>query len=175
MKMGEIMKSSIPISLVIIAISLKALHAQHQLSPADQISSMAWLEGEWSGTFAGGPFWAQYSSPEGGNIISLNKDLSGGQTPGYIEFERFTFDDTSAFLVPYPGGKPHSLKFRLVAAAFDPSSKKATFRNTVNDWPTDLTYARVSADSLVITLSGPGEEGRSPQVLDARLGLVKRR
>jgi hypothetical protein len=158
---------------IMIAIPLVLLWAQQDSTPAGQLASMTWLEGAWSGTFAGGPFWARYSSPEGGNILSMNKVITDKPGPGYVEFERFSYDDTSVFLVPYPDGKPHSLKFRLVETTFDSTKKTATFRNAANDWPTNLTYARVSADSLIITLSGPGEEGVGEQVLEARLGMVK--
>ena len=147
-----------------------SVNAQQSLTPGGQLAAMTWLEGEWTGIFGESPFWASYSSPQGGAILSLSKDLTPGREPCYIEFERFSYDDTSVYLVPYPGGVPHSLKFRLVD--FDPMSKKATFRDVDNDWPTDLIYKRVDGDSLIITLTGPGEEGR-PRTITARLGLVK--
>jgi len=165
------------VKLVIAVISISLMFtttgAQQPSNPAIQLASMTWLEGAWTGMFAGGPFWARYTSPDGGNILSMNKVLTGKPGPGYFEFERFSYDDTSVFLVPYPDGKPHALKFRLVDTHFDPAERKAMFRNTANDWPTDLTYHRISSDSLVIVLSGPGEEGIGKQVLEARLGLVK--
>ena len=142
-------------------------------SPAAQLGSMTWLEGKWLGDFAGNPFWAQYSSPEGGAILSLSKDLTPGREPCYIEFELFSYDDTSVFLIPYPDGKPHSLKFRLVD--FDQSALRAKFQNMKNDWPSDLTYERTSADSLIITLSGPGKDGKERRVISARLARVSER
>jgi hypothetical protein len=166
------MRKSVIVSLFILS-STVLLNAEQGSIPSDQIATMTWLEGEWLGTFAGSPFWASYSSPKGGVILSISKDLTPGKEPCYIEFERFTYDDTSVFLIPYPDGKPHSLKFRLAGASFDPAQKKAIFRNAENDWPTDLAYQRVSEDSLIITLSGPGEEGRGTQELSARLGLIK--
>jgi hypothetical protein len=161
------------IAAMLILIAMTASKAQEPQTPASQLASMTWFEGVWSGTFGENPFWACYTSPQGGTILSVNKDLTPGQEPCYIEFERFAYDDTSVFLVPYPGGEPHSLKFRLVN--FDPKMARATFQNSNNDWPTELTYECTTADSLIITLSGPGPESKTPQVMSARLGLVKGR
>ena len=138
------------------------------LSPAEQVASMTWFEGKWEGLFGGNQFEATYSSPEGGAILSMNKEFIEGK-PCYVEFERFGYDDSGVFLIPYPGGKPKDFKFRLVG--FDPNINKASFQNKANDWPTDIIYERVSEDSLVITLTGPRKVGEKERTMQLRLGM----
>lgn len=136
-------------------------------SPAEQLATITWLEGKWTGLFGGNRFEATYSSPEGGAMLSMNKEFHDGH-PCSIEFERFGYDDTGVFLLPYPGGKPKDLKFYLVG--FDPNIKRASFQNRANDWPTDIRYERVSEDSLHISLSGPAKDGNGVSAMLLRLG-----
>ncbi len=137
------------------------------LAPAEQLATMTWMEGKWTGLFGGNRFEATYSSPEGGAILSMNKEFLEGH-PCYVEFERFGYDDTGAFLIPYPGGRPKDIKFRLIG--YDPAVKRASFQNRENDWPTDIIYERVSEDSLFITLSGPAKDSDSMKTMQLRLG-----
>lgn len=154
--------------MVILSISALALADQPVISPRQQISAMTWLQGHWKGTFGDNPYETMYSSPEAGAILSWSKEFVPAR-PAYIEFERWGYDDTSAYVLPYPGGEP-KIKFRLVN--FDSTVTKAHFQNLSNDWPTDLIYHRISPDSLHITVSGPGKEGKTDAVM-LRLGLVK--
>lgn len=84
---------------------------------------MTWLEGKWTGLFGGNRFEATYSSPDGGAMLSMNKEFHDGRLSS-IEFERFGCDDTGTFLLPYPGGKPKEFKF--CAAGYDTDVKRAS-------------------------------------------------
>lgn len=157
------------LTIVLLALTVAlAFASDSTMTPEQQVKSMTWLEGHWKGTFGTNPYETTYSSSEVGAVLAWSKEFVPGR-PVYIEFERWGYDDTSAYVIPYPGGEQKP-KFRLVD--FDPTVTKAHFRFPENDWPTDLIYHRVSPDSLHITVSGPGKEGKTNAVM-LRLGLVK--
>lgn len=115
------------------------------------MESMTWLEGTWTGD----GFETIYSSPKGGVIVSVSKFYDDGICVLY-EFERWDIADGQVRMTPYPGGK-ESVSFTLVD--FDPSIKRARFENPAHDWPTSLSYERVSETGLLIELAGPDDEG----------------
>ncbi len=140
---------------------------ENDLSGADIINQLGWLEGKWSGTFEDNPFEAIYSSPRGGVILSISKEF-GERGPCFIEFEKIEYWENNVFLTPYPGGEK-SDKFDLVD--YDPDIQKAHFRNLKHDFPTDITYER-TADSLHITVAGKNRNGELTEFM-VRMALVE--
>jgi hypothetical protein len=121
------------------------------------ISDLSWLEGTWRGRIGGRDFEARYSSPEGGLILSASKYTAKGKAVGF-EFERFAEKDAAVVLTPYPDGKESPATFRLTD--FNQKSRRAVFENPAHDFPTKISYQRVSEDSLTILVSGPGKDGK---------------
>lgn len=124
-----------------------AAHAQ----PEAVIAELDWLAGNWSGDMWGGRFEAFYSTPEGGRVLSHSRLMKDGAVVFY-EFEVFEGRDELVHLQPYPGGKPAG---GFTLASHDPATRTAVFENPEKDFPTRITYQRVSDDKLVIDLTDP--------------------
>ncbi|MFZ5477258.1 MAG: DUF6265 family protein [Myxococcota bacterium] len=118
--------------------------------PASDLAGLGWLAGEWRGKVDGATFVTAYTSPEGGLVLSVSKTIEGGRAV-FHEFERFEVKDGAVVLTPYPGGR-QSVPFTLTG--YDPKVRSATFVNAGHDFPTEITYARVADDRLVVTLTG---------------------
>lgn len=117
-----------------------------------RLAAMDWLAGHWIGEMWGGTFYAHYSTPEGGLILSHSRLIKEGDEAFY-EFEVFgPADDEVVWLQPYPSGrKAVGLRLREL----DVQARKATFENPEKDYPTRIVYHRKAEDELVITLSDP--------------------
>jgi hypothetical protein len=140
------------------------------LGPAapPSISDLSWLEGIWHGKIGGRDFEARYTGVEGAQVLSASKYTENGKPAGF-EFERFEQRGDTVVLTPFPDGKS-SVSFPL--AEYDSKGRRAVFENLAHDFPTRISYQRVTNDSLTILVSGPGKDGKE-QVL--RYALEKRR
>lgn len=137
----------------------------YRRDPADILAMLHWLEGDWAGTFAGHRFLARYTSPEGGMILSVSKQIDDGRVT-LFELERFHVADGEVTLTPYPFGKAGGDTFKLTD--YDPSVKRAMFSNPDHDYPTELTYEQAEPDRLTITLSGKARGSARVLVADLR-------
>jgi hypothetical protein len=132
-------------------VALPALLADPSEPGGDPISAMDWIAGTWQGDVGGETFWTQYTSPQGGLILSVSKTLGADGRATLFEFERWMTVNGRTTMTPYPAGK-QSVDFTL--EGWDPKVRKATFVNPQHDFPQSLTYERVGEDSLVIVLKG---------------------
>jgi len=119
--------------------------------PAEQLASMGWLAGEWSGEMWGGRYVAYYSTPEGGKILSHSRLLKGAEV-AFHEFEVFEAREGGVHLAPYPGGRPAD---GFALAELDPEARRAVFENPDKDFPTRIVYERPAEGELRVTLSDP--------------------
>ena len=124
------------------------------------VSDLSWLEGTWRGRIGGRDFEAHYTGVEGGQILSASKYTEEGKPAGF-EFERFEQRGDTLILTPYPEGQS-SDSFPL--ADYDAENRRAVFENLAHDFPTRISYQRLSRDRLTILVSGPAEDGKE-QVL----------
>ena len=124
------------------------------------VSDLSWLEGTWRGRIGGRDFEAHYTGVEGGQILSASKYTEEGKPAGF-EFERFEQRGDTLILTPYPEGQS-SVSFPL--ADYDAENRRAVFENLAHDFPTRISYQRLSRDRLTILVSGPAEDGKE-QVL----------
>ena len=115
------------------------------------VSDLSWLEGTWRGRIGGRDFEAHYTGVEGGQILSASKYTEEGKPAGF-EFERFE----------QRGEGQSSVSFPL--ADYDAENRRAVFENLAHDFPTRISYQRLSRDRLTILVSGPAEDGKE-QVL----------
>jgi hypothetical protein len=134
------------------------------IKPAAVIAQMTWLAGTWQGPAWGGTFVAYYSTPEGGRILSHSK-LMKNDAVAFHEFEVFEPREETVFLQPYPGGKP-AAGFTLAEAS--KKERKAVFDNPKNEYPTRITYHRISDERLVITLSDPHRKSGKVETFDLK-------
>lgn len=118
---------------------------------AQKLSDLAWLEGDWAGTFGGLQFETHYTGPEGGMILSLSKQIREGRVT-LFEMERFVEKEGQVILTPFPFGRASSDDFQL--EEFEPATRKARFISPEHDFPTEIIYQLVAPDELHITIAG---------------------
>lgn len=121
------------------------------------LPTLDWLAGHWEGTFGGHFFETHYTSPDGGMILSVSKQIRRGRV-SLFEMEQFVERAGEVVLTPYPFGKASRDLFRLVD--YDSSIKKAKFVSPEHDFPTEISYELVSADRLRIVVAGLSGERR---------------
>jgi Domain of unknown function (DUF6265) len=124
------------------------------------ISDLSWLEGTWYGRIGGRDFEAHYTGVEGGQVLSASKYTEDSKPAGF-EFERFEQRGDTLLLTPFPEGRS-TVSFTL--AEYDAAARRAVFENLSHDFPTRISYQRLTRDRLTILVSGPGEDGKE-QVL----------
>jgi hypothetical protein len=112
------------------------------------ITSLAFLEGTWTGTADGERFEASYSSPSGGKIVSWSKGFAGDKV-AFFELEVFEEKNGTLIVTPFPDGK-RAASFKLASL----EGEKAVFTNPKNAFPRDIVYERVSKDELRFLVSG---------------------
>jgi hypothetical protein len=134
------------------------------------LNDLSWLEGIWRGKIEGRDFEARYTGVEGGQMLSASKYTANGKPAGF-EFERFEQRGDTVVLTPFPDGKS-SVSFPL--AEYDSKGRRAVFENLAHDFPTRISYQRVTNDSLTILVSGPGKGGKD-QVLTYALKKKRER
>ena len=115
---------------------------------------MDWLEGRWRGPADEGTWEAIYSGPEGGMILSLNKQIVDDKVI-LFEFERFVVQDGEVVMAPSPAGRPSPVVFTLTE--FDAEGRRAVFENPRHDFPQILVYHRHAHDKLRIQVQARGE------------------
>lgn len=123
--------------------------------PAHSVSAtpanLAWLAGSWKGTSEQGRWEASYTTPDGGVILSSNKEFRGDRVV-MIEFECFQMIDGVLTLTPYPFGKKSDTTFPL--KEIDDTQSRAVFANPEHDFPKEITYHRSAANKLEIKVTG---------------------
>lgn len=118
-------------------------------TPTEILSSLGWLEGNWLGEVDGRLWETIYGSPDGGQILSMSKEIVDGKLV-FFEFERFSTSATDVLLWPYPAGR-NSVSFRLVE--HDAGRQRAVFENLAHDFPKRIVYER-TGDLLEIDVTG---------------------
>jgi hypothetical protein len=155
----------IRITLLALLLAGSLVPAEEPATAAEKIATMTWLAGTWKGPMWGGTFTTQYSSPEGGMVLSTNKLISDGKLKMF-EFEVFAVRGADVLLTPFPGGKP-AATFKMTS--LDTKAQKAVFEFADKDFPTRITYHRTAEKKLVITLDDPhgGSDEKAVFVLSA--------
>ncbi len=158
--------ASFTVSLILLVLVLLTLPlvGWESAAPTQQLSSLTWLAGTWKGPMWGGEFVAYYTTPEGGKVLSYSELLKDGKV-SFHEFEKLDVEDGVVRLTPFPRGNP-AATFKLVE--LDTRARKVVFDNPEKDFPTRITYHRVSRDNLVITLSDPHGKNEKQQKFDLR-------
>jgi hypothetical protein len=153
------MRPTIPLCIALV-LSVPPAPQPRSLTAAPTISDLSWLEGTWRGRIGSREFETRYTGADGGQILSASKYSESGAPAGF-EFERFEQHGDTLLLTPFPEGKS-SVSFPL--SEYDGKTRRAVFENLAHDFPTRISYQRVSRDRLTILVSGPGEDGNQQVV-----------
>lgn len=135
------------------------------------LHALTFMTGCWRGQFGGGQagpgtIEEYYSTPTSNMIIGVTRFVRGGRTVDF-EFTRIMASDSGVTLMPQPRGRPPT-PFRMTSS----DSMSAVWENPAHDFPQKISYRRISTDSIVAAIEGPGEGGRT-QRMEWRMGKVR--
>ena len=131
-------------ALVVLAAS--TLAAQ---TPAGGVEGLAWMEGTWSGEKDGVAMEELWTSPRGGALLGLHRDVKGPRLLSW-EFLRIQATDAGTFYYASPRSAPPTA-FKLV----ETGHKRAVFENKEHDFPQRILYWVDAKGALHARIEGP--------------------
>jgi hypothetical protein len=117
-----------------------------------EIEQVQWLTGCWN---AGGDVDESWSNGKGGQLFGINRSYRAGRVVRW-EFLRIYEGRSTLIYAAAPSHQPPA-EFRARVMTRD----SIIFEKPEHDFPTVLAYRRVSGDSLLVEVSGPGESGET--------------
>ena len=126
------------VALAAVVLALAALPAggvEPAAAAPNPVVGLAWLAGSWTGTQDGVASEETWTSPEGGGLVGMHKDVAGGRM---ISFEFFRIGPADGGGIAYfasPEGAPPT-PFRLVEL----SDRRVVFENSTHDFPQRILY-----------------------------------
>jgi hypothetical protein len=140
----------IRVSLVSLVFTLAAVPALHAQQAIDQLG---WMAGCWEQKSATRSTVEMWMAPAGGLMLGASRTVAGG---ALRESEQLSLRQDGAAVVYHaaPSGQaPTSFRSTVV------SDTLLVVENPTHDFPTKISYRRVTADSVVATVQGPGPNG----------------
>lgn len=116
-------------------------------SPAD-LSALAWLAGNWTGTQDGVEMEELWQKPKGNSMLALHRDVKEGRT---ISFEFLRIEATADAITYWasPRGRP-ATPFKLI----EQGNKRVVFENAEHDFPRRIIYWMTDDGSLHAKIEG---------------------
>ena len=125
-------------ALILAAVLLAAAPAAAE-PPAQSLSDLAWLAGEWREVKDGRTVTEVWLPADGGVMPAINRTVRGGKAA--LEYMRIDeADGRVAFTAILPGQPPTRFPARLVSA------EEVVFEKTDHDFPQRVIYRRCEAD-----------------------------
>jgi hypothetical protein len=114
--------------------TLALLATQAQAAETFDLSRLAWLEGLWAGTKDGIAMEERWTSPAGGALLGMHRDIKDGRMVSF-EFFRVATTNEGTFYFASPRSKP-PVPFRLVTL----EATRVVFENKEHDFPQRVLY-----------------------------------
>ena len=115
-----------------------------------QLASLAWMAGTWSGAQDGVASEEHWTSPAGGGLVGMHKDVRDGKMAGF-EFLRVEIDAADRVCyVSSPGGAPPT---SFCAREIGP--QRVVFENLQHDFPQRILYWLDDTGKLHARIEGP--------------------
>lgn len=117
-------------------------------SAAPDLSALAWLAGNWTGTQDGVEMEELWQKPKGNSMLALHRDVKEGRT---ISFEFLRIEATADAITYWasPRGRP-ATPFKLI----EQGNKRAVFENAEHDFPRRIIYWMTDDGSLHAKIEG---------------------
>ena len=130
---------------VIVAVSLAI---PHMLWSQGSVQSAGWLAGCWEMTRGATTIHEQWMSPKGGLMMGMSRTVVRDSAR---EFEQLRIERRAggAAYVAFPSGQAET-----VFPATTLSDSALVFTNPAHDFPQQVSYRRVSKDSVVARIEG---------------------
>lgn len=123
------------------------------LAAQGPLARLGWLAGCWESRAGSRVTLEMWSPPAGGLMLGSSRTVVGDRARGWEHLRLHAVGDTLIYTA-IPSGQRETA-FR--ATAHDDSS--FTVENPAHDFPTRIRYSRVTADSVVARVEGPGPNG----------------
>ncbi len=113
------------------------------------LSALQWLAGCWTQDGRDAGSVEQWTSPAGGTMLGMNRNVSGGRTVAF-EYMRIAVnkDDVIEFIAS-PSGQ-ETARFKMVSM----NENEVVFENPEHDFPTRIIYRLLSDGSLLGRIEG---------------------
>jgi hypothetical protein len=115
-----------------------------------KLTDLAWMSGHWAATIDGVEMEEIWSSPAGGLLIGMHRDIGVQRTS--FEFFRIAETKDGIVYLTQPGGRP-ATPFRLSEA----SANRVVFANPEHDFPKRILYW-LQDGKLCARIEGDGQE-----------------
>ncbi len=102
--------------------------------PFTDLSSLAWMAGNWSGVQDGVEMEEFWQKPKGNSMLGLHRDVAGGRTSSF-EFLRIEATPQAITYWASPQGRP-ATPFVLI----EQKGKRVVFENAKHDFPQRVIY-----------------------------------
>lgn len=110
---------------------------------------LAWLEGRWTGTAGGVEMEEIWTSPSGGVLLGMHKDVKAGRVVGF-EFLRIAPGEGGALTYFASPRSAAPTPFR----ATEVSERRVVFANPAHDFPQRILYWLDGAGALHARIEG---------------------
>jgi hypothetical protein len=121
------------IAILLLWVSLFSL-SKHSSAAAVDLSELAWMAGNWTGTQGGLEMEEYWQAPKGNTMLGLHRDVAGGRT---VSFEFLRIEATTGGITYWasPRGRP-ATPFGLIEL----KGKRVVFENAKHDFPQRIIY-----------------------------------
>ena len=118
-------------------------------APATDVAALAWMQGSWKGEKDGVVMEELWTSPRGGAMLGLHRDVKGDRL---VSWEFLRIEATSGGIVYFasPRSAPPT-PFALVESG----DRRVVFENKAHDFPQRILYWIDSRGSLHARIEGP--------------------
>ena len=135
-------------SVLVLSASLCIGYAAGATEPFD-LQRLSWLEGLWTGTQDGIEMEERWTSPKGGALLGVHRDVKNGRMTSF-EFFRVDATKDGVFYFASPRAAPPTA-FRLVTLG----EKRVMFENKAHDFPQRILYWLDENGALHARIEGP--------------------
>jgi len=119
-------------------------------TPPDPIAALSWLEGTWSGQSGSMTMEEHWTSPRGGALLGMHRDVKGSRMLSF-EFLRIEVTDGVVTNWASPKSAPPT-PFRLKEMG---PGRRVVFENPEHDFPQRILYWMDEDDTLHARVEGP--------------------
>jgi ketosteroid isomerase-like protein len=135
-------------------VSTQATKITAEEPAASRAQALAWLAGHWAGVRDGVASEEHWTSPAGGALVGMHKDV---RPDGKIFFEFFRIvenDEGALCYLASPGGRPP-----VSFCAVEIGDHRVVFVNPTHDFPQRILYWLDETGALHARVEGPGDGG----------------
>ncbi len=126
--------ASMKVSLPLLSLCVLVAPASAQ-APAPEPERLAWMEGRWTGSQGGVDMEETWTSPAGGALIGMHKDVQGGRM---VSFEFIRIEKTPreglVYVASPRGASP--TRFKMIELG----ARRVVFANPSHDFPQRILY-----------------------------------